>query len=155
MRMRTRRKWWLRGTRVALSCWPLRACGSRRLLLRPLRGGWRACPRAAGWGWVAGGPGRDLAAQRADLGGSGGGGRRGAAVFAFRARLGRGNAMREVVSAGGNSLCGLHPGAGKVGPGVPGVCAGGVCGSLGGVGVPWGVGLLAVGVCWLPGGEGW
>ena len=32
-----------------------------------------------------------------------------------------------------------------------GVCAGGVCGSLGGVGVPSGVGLPAAGVCGLPG----
>ena len=39
----------------------------------------------------------------------------------------------------------------------PGVCAGGMCRPLAGVGVPWGVGLLAVGVCGLPavkGGEG-
>ena len=38
-----------------------------------------------------------------------------------------------------------------------GVCAGCVCGSLDGVGVPWGVGLSAAGVCGLPGvggGEG-
>ena len=62
-----------------------------------------------------------------------------------------------LASAGGNSLRGLHPGAGGGGPGVPGGCAGGVCGSLGGVGVAWGVGLLAVDVCGLPGvggGEG-
>ena len=44
-----------------------------------------------------GGPGRDLAARRADLFGSGGGGRRGAVAFSFRAWLGRGPAMCEVV----------------------------------------------------------
>ena len=36
-----------------------------------------------------------------------------------------------LVSAGGNSLRGLHSGAGGVGSGVPGVCAGRVCGVLG------------------------
>ena len=47
-----------------------------------------------------------------------------------------------LVAAGGNSSRGLHSGAGGFGPGVSGRCAGGVCGSLGGVGVPWGVGPL-------------
>ena len=55
-----------------------------------------------------------------------------------------------MASAGGNSSRGLHSGAGGVGPGFPGVCAGGACGPLGGLGMPWGVGLLAVGVCGLP-----
>ena len=62
-----------------------------------------------------------------------------------------------LASAGENSSRGQHSGAGGGGSGFPGVCAGGVCGPLGGVGVPWGVGLLAVGVCGLPavgGGEG-
>ena len=62
-----------------------------------------------------------------------------------------------LASAGGNSSRGLHLGAGGGGPGVPGVCARSMCGSVGGVGVPWGVGLLAVGVCGFPGvggGEG-
>ena len=58
------------------------------------------------------------------------------------------------MSAGGNSSHELHSGAGGVGPGVSGVCVEGVCGSLGGVVVPWGVGLLAAGVCGLPGVEG-
>ena len=40
-------------------------------------------------------------------------------------------------------------GRGGVGPGVSWVGSGGVCGSLGGVGVPWGVALFAVGVCGL------
>ena len=46
-----------------------------------------------------GGPGRDLAARRADLVGSGGG-RRGAVAFSFWARLGPGPAMCEVVWVG-------------------------------------------------------
>ena len=50
-------------------------------------------------GWL-GGPGCDLMAPRADLVGSGGGGRHGAAVFAFWAWLGLGPAMREVVWVG-------------------------------------------------------
>ena len=33
----------------------MRAGLRRRLLLRPRRGGWRACPRAVGWGRAAGG----------------------------------------------------------------------------------------------------
>ena len=56
----------------------------------------------------------------------------------------------RLVSAGGNSLRGLHSWDGGVGPGVSGVGAGGVCGSLGGVGVLWGVGLPVAGVCGLP-----
>ena len=47
-----------------------------------------------------GGPGRNLGAQRADLAGSSGRGRRRAAVFAFWARRGQGFAMGEVVRVG-------------------------------------------------------
>ena len=54
-----------------------------------------------------------------------------------------------LASAGGNSTRGLHLGAGGGGPGFSGVCAGGVGGPLGGVGVPRGVGLPSVGVCGL------
>ena len=46
------------------------------------------------------GLGRDLAARRADLVGSGGGGRRGAVASSFRAWLGRGPAICEVVWVG-------------------------------------------------------
>ena len=62
-----------------------------------------------------------------------------------------------LASAWGNSSHGLHSGAGGGGPGSSGVCAGGVCGPLGGVGVPRGAGLLSAGVCGLSsvgGGEG-
>ena len=51
-----------------------------------------------------------------------------------------------------------HSGAGVGGSGSSGVCAGGVCGPLGGPGVPRGGGLPSVGVCGLSsvgGGEGW
>ena len=58
------------------------------------------------------------------------------------------------MSAGGSSSRGLHSGAGVSGPGFPVVCARGVCRPLGGLGVPWGVGLPAVGVCGLSGVEG-
>ena len=54
--------------------------------------------RIAG-GWL-GGPGRDLAARRADLVSSGGGGRRGPVVISFWAWLGRGPAMCEAVWVG-------------------------------------------------------
>ena len=46
-----------------------------------------------------------------------------------------------LASAGGDSSRGLHSGAGGGQSGFSGVCTGGVCGPLGGVGVPWGVGL--------------
>ena len=62
-----------------------------------------------------------------------------------------------LVSAGGNSSRWLHSGAGGGGPGSSRVCAGGVGGPLGGVGVPRGAGLLSAGVCGLSsvgGGEG-
>ena len=45
-----------------------------------------------------------------------------------------------LASAGGNSSRGLHSGAEGGCPGSSGVCAGGVCGPLGGVGVPRGAG---------------
>ena len=51
-------------------------------------------------GGQLGGPGRDLAARRADLVGSGGGGRRGAVTFSFPAWLGRGPPMCEIVWVG-------------------------------------------------------
>ena len=47
-----------------------------------------------------GGPGHDLEARRADLVGSGGGGRRGAVAFSFWAWLGSGPATCEVVWVG-------------------------------------------------------
>ena len=109
---------------------------------------------------MAEGSGRDLAAQRADLVGSGGGGRRGVAVFAFWAWLGRGPAMREVVWVGfrgGKQFVWAAFGGPGGGRGFAGLCAGAVCGPLGGVGVAWGVGLHAVAVCGTPGvgdGEG-
>ena len=52
-------------------------------------------------------------------------------------------------SAGGNSSRGLHSGAGGGLPGSSGVCAGGVCGPLVGLGVPRGAGLPLAGVCGL------
>ena len=52
-----------------------------------------------------------------------------------------------LASARGNSFRGLHSGAGGLWPGSSGVCAGGVCGSLGGVGVLRGAGLPSLGVC--------
>ena len=92
----------------------------------------------AGGGWL-GGPGRDLTARRADLVGSGGGGRRGAAVFAFWAWLGRVPAMREVVWVGvrgGKQFAWAAFGGRGGGAGFLGMCAGGACGPLDGVGVP-------------------
>ena len=52
-----------------------------------------------------------------------------------------------LASTGGNSSRELHSGAGGGGPGSSGVCAGGVGGPLGGLGVPRGAGLLSAGVC--------
>ena len=54
-----------------------------------------------------------------------------------------------LASAGGNSSHGLHSEAGGGGPWSFRVCAGGVGGPLGGVGVPRGAGLLLAGVCAL------
>ena len=51
-----------------------------------------------------------------------------------------------LASAGGTSSRGLHSGAGRGGPGFSVVCAGGVCGPLGRVGVLRGVALHSVGV---------
>ena len=62
-----------------------------------------------------------------------------------------------LASAGGNSSRGLHSGARGGGPWSSGVCAGGMGGPLGGVGVARGAGLLSAGVCGLSsvgGGEG-
>ena len=62
-----------------------------------------------------------------------------------------------LASAEGDGSPGLHSGAWGGGAGSSGVCAGGVCGPLGGEGVPRGAGLLSAGVCGLSsvaGGEG-
>ena len=77
-------------------------------VMRAVAGLWGAASAAATAGRMEGmssghrlevGP-TSLAARRPDLVGSGGRGRRGAVVFAFWARLGRGPAMREVVWSG-------------------------------------------------------
>ena len=82
-------------------------------------------------------------------------------AFSFWAWLGRGPAMCEVVWAGvrgGEQFArAAFRGQGGGGPGSSGVCARGVGGPLGGVGVPRGAGLLSAGVCGLSsvgGGEG-
>ena len=119
---------------------------------------------SSGCRWGAGswgGPVCDLAARRADLVGSAGGGRRGALAFSFRAWLGRGPAICEVVRVGVRGAeqfaWAAFRGRGGGGPGSSGVCAGGVGVPLGGVGVPRGAGLLSGGVWGLSsvgGGEG-
>ena len=58
------------------------------------------------------------------------------------------------VPTGRNSSPGLHLGAGGDGPMVTGLCAVGVCGLLGGVGVSWGTALFVAGLCGLPGVKG-
>ena len=111
---------------------------------------------AGGWGgpvvtWRPGGPIWSAAA-----------GEGGAGLWPSPSGLGWAGVLQCVTlcglaSAGGNSSRGLHSGAGGGGPGSSGVCAGGVCGPLGGVGVPRGVGFLSAGVCGLSsvwGGEG-
>ena len=75
----------------------LRAAASAAATAGRMEGMSLGCRLGAG-GW--GGPGRDLAARRADLVGSGGGGRRGAVAFSFWAWLGPGPAMCEVVWVG-------------------------------------------------------
>ena len=110
--------------------------------------------RAGGWGgpvvtWRPGGPIWSAAA-----------GEGGARLWPSPSVLGWAGVLQCVrlcglASAGGN---GTHSGAGGDGSGSSGVCAGGVCGPLGGVGVPRGGGLPLVGVCGLSivgGREGW
>ena len=101
---------------------------------------------AGGWGgpvvtWQSGGPIWSAAA-----------GEGGAGLWPSFSGLGWAGVLQCVrlcglASAGGNSSRGLHSRAAGVGPGSSGVCAGGVCGPLGGVGVPRGAGLLSAGVC--------
>ena len=110
-------------------------------------GGWRG--RAVTWR-----PGELI--QLAAVGGGGAGLRSPRSGFGSAGLLQCVNACGSA-SAGGNSSRGLHSGAGGAGPGVSVVCTRGVCGSLGRVGVQWGMGLFAVRVCGLPGvgdGEG-
>ena len=171
MRLRMRRRWW---TRVELSCGRSRACG-RQLLLRPRMEGMSSGCRlgAGGWEcpvvtWRPGGP----------IWSAGGGGRRGAVAFSFRAWLGRGPAICEVAWVGvcggsqfawaafrgrggwawvfwglrGGRVRATGWGGRAAGRGLPSV---GVCGlsSVGG-----GEGCLAdgsvAGVCWCSGGWG-
>ena len=158
--MRTRRKWWFPGMRVLLPCGRLQLCGTWRSPLRRCgEDGGHVLGPLVGGEWL-GGARCDVAARRADPIGSGWRLTCGASVSAFRAWLGRAAAMREDVWVG---VCGEEHFAwaafrrrGGWDWGL-GVCAGGECRSLGGVREPWGVGLLAVGVCGLAGvvgGEG-
>ena len=111
---------------------------------------------AGGWAgpavtWRPGGPMRLAAA------GEGGAGLRSPPSGISWARILQCVRVCGLVSAGEKSSRGLHSGAGGLGLGFRRVCAGGVCGSLGRMGVPWGAGLLVVGVCGLlgvGGGEG-
>ena len=83
------------------------------------------------------------------------GGRYGAVAFSFWAWLGQGPAMCEAVWVGVRGGEQFARAAFGGGPGFSGVCARGVCGPLGGVGVPGGMGLPSVGVCglWSVGGR--
>ena len=111
---------------------------------------------AGGWGgpvvtWWPGGPILSAAA-----------GEGGAGLWPSPSGLGWARVLQcarlcGLASAGGNSSRGLHSGAGGVGPGSSGVCAGGVGLPLAGLGVQRGAGLLSAGVCGLSsvgGGEG-
>ena len=103
---------------------------------------------AGGWGgpamnWRPGGPIWSAAAREGDAG-----------LWPSPSGLGWAGHLQcvrlcRLASARGNSLRGLHSGAGGGGPWSSGVCAGGVCGPLDGLGVPRGVGLPSVGVCGL------
>ena len=96
-----------------------------------------------------GGPGRDLAARRANLVGSSGGGRRGAVALSFWAWLHPGPAMCDVVWVGvrGGEQFAWAAFRGRGGwAWVFWGVWGGVGGPLGGVGVPRGAGLLSAGV---------
>ena len=103
---------------------------------------------AGGWGgpvvtWRSGGPIWSAAA-----------GEGGAGLWRSPSGLGWAGVLQCVrlcglASAGGNSSRGLHSGARGGGPGSSGVCAGGVCGPLDGVGLPRGARLLFAGVCGL------
>ena len=110
-------------------------------------GGWRG--QAATW--QPGGPIRS-----AVVGGGGMGLRSQPSGFGWAGLLPMCEGVRVCVR-GQEQFAWAAFGGREVGPWVSGVRAGRACGSLGGPGVPWGVGLFAVGVCGLPGlwgGEG-
>ena len=134
MRMRRRRKWWLFFGGCGLHC-HAGGCGFVG------RGGLRCghCGEdgghvfglRVGGGWQEG-PGRALAAWRADPVGSGGRGRRGADISAFRASLGSAPAMREGVwfgVRGGEQFAWAALGGGGWGLGFYG-CVRGACAGL-------------------------
>ena len=107
-------------------------------------GGWRG-PVVTWW------PGRPIWSAAAGEGGAG--------LLSSPSGLGWARVLQcarlcGLASAGGNSSRGLYSGAGGDGPGSSGVCAGGVGGPLGGVGVPQDAGLLSAVVCGLSSGGG-
>ena len=156
-RMRTGKKWRSRGMRVVPPCGQGRLCGLRRPPLPPTWGGWRPSPRAVGGGAWLQGPGRDQAAQKAELVSSVVCRRRGlrspltgcdwAGLLQF-------TRVRASASAGGKSSHGLHAGARQDSPRLTDLRLVGVFGSLGGVGVSWGPGPFVAGVCGLLGVKG-
>ena len=129
--------------RAVAGLWAAASAAATAGRMEGMSSGWRL--GAGGWGglvvtWRPGGP-IWLAA--------GGEGRAG--LWPSPSGLGWAGVLQCVrlcglASTGGNSSRGLHSGAGGGGPGSSWVCAGGVCGPLGGVGVPQGVGLPSVGV---------
>ena len=112
-----------------------------------------------GCGWQAAGwrgptvTGRPSGPIRSAAVGRGGGARGCGLRLSGSAGLGSCNERQRAVRRprGGTVRLGCIRGPKGMGPRVSGVCVGDVCGSLGGLGVPWGVGLFAAGVCGLPG----
>ena len=150
MRMRTRRKGLFLGDagcavmRAVVGSWVAASAAATAGRMEGMSSGCRL--GVGGWGgpavtWRPGGPIWSAAV------GEGGAGLRSSPSGLGWAGVLQCVRLCGLASTGGNSSRGLHSGAGGGGPEFSGVCAGGVCGPLGGVGVSWGVGLPAVGVC--------
>ena len=153
MTLRTRRKWWFLGEA---------GCA----VMRAVAGLWAAASAAATAGRTegmssgcrlgVGGLGSPAATWRPGVPiGSAAVGEGGAGLWSSPSGLGWAGILQCVrlcwlASVRGEQFArAAFGGRGGGGPGFSGVCAGGVCGPLGGVGVPWGAGLPSVGVCGL------
>ena len=140
--------------RAVAGLWAVASAAATAGRMEGMSSGWRL--GLGGWGgpavtWRPGTPIWSAAV------GEGGAGLRSSPSGLGWAGVLQGVRLCGLASAGGNSSRGLHSGAGGAAPGFSGVCAGGVCGPLGGLGVLWGAGLPAVRVCGLwcvAGGEG-
>ena len=144
MRLTMGRKWWFLGDagcavmRAVPGLWAAASAAATAGRMKGMSSGCRLGAGGCGGPAVTWRPGGPIWSAAVGEGGAG--------LWPSRSGLGLAGLLQCVrlcglASTGGNSSRGLHSAARGGRPGSSGVCAGGVCGPLGRLGVLWGVGL--------------